>query len=186
MSLNRPDWPHTAVEALDKVNGDLIQRLNSDARPQGLWILETGQLNLSKAGGGLRIVWSILGGPIERGFPFAHDDPEQPAPCVAIRQCRLRADIGVDNPNTVGITSDDIKQAEEVLRALMIVWNKNYPADFDKAAQQERWTGFTGNPGVRQICCQYEVTLELTVLGDPYLYKTITEADQSQVIGAQP
>jgi hypothetical protein len=186
MSINRPPWPHSAIEVLALINKELLQRLNSDARPQGLWTVEKGQLNLSKAGGGLRIVWSILGGPVKRGHPFGHDDPEQPAPCVAFRRCRLRADIGTDNPNTVGITTDDIQQAEEVLRALIIVWNNQRPADFDEDDQQERWDGFTGNPGVRNVACQYEVVPSLTVLGDPYLYKTITEVDGTPVVGAPP
>jgi hypothetical protein len=186
MSINRPSWPHSAIEVLELINKELVQRLNSAPRPQGLWTIEKGQLNLSKASGGLRIVWSILGGPIKRGHPFGHEDPEQPAPCVAFRRCRLRADIGTDNPNTVGITADDIQQAEEVLRALMIVWNNQRPADYDDEEQQERWDQFTGEPGQRRIVCQYEVTCLLTVLGDPTLYKTITEADGTTVVGAPP
>lgn len=184
MSINRPAWVHSAVEVLQLINKPLVQRLNSDARPLGLWIVEMGQLNLSKTGGGLRLVWSILGGPIDPGNPFAQQDPEQPAKTYAFRNCTVRADIGVDSPGTVGITADDIQQAEEVLRALIITINDKRPAD--KKSQIERWAGFTGNPGVRAICCQYEVTLVLSVLGDPILYKDITEADFTAVVGAPP
>lgn len=188
MSLNRPDWPHSAVQVIQKINAELVQRLNSDPRPAGLWSIDTGQLNLSRSMGGLRIVWSILGGRVQRGWPFAGSGatPEQPAKCVAVRLCRLRADIYCDNPNTVGITPDDQQQTEEILRALMIVWDRQRPADFDLDEQQEGWPDYTGDPGQRQIRAFYEVTCMLTVLADPYLYKTITEVDGTSVVGAPP
>lgn len=165
-----------------------MQRLNSDARPQGLWTIDKGQLNLSRTMGGLRIVWSILGGRIMRGWPFTGSAsmPVQPAKCVAVRLCRLRADIFCDNANTVGLTPDDQQLTEEILRALIIVWNQQRPADFDIDEQQEGWPNYTGDPGQRQIRAHYEVTCGLTVLADPYLYKDITEVDGSAVVGAPP
>ena len=186
MSINRPSWPHSAIEVLQLINRELVQRLNSDPRPQGLWSVETGQLNLSKAGGGLRIVWSVLGGRIMRGWPFSESEPELPAPCRAVRVCRLRADISVDKPDTVGITPNDQMQAEEVLRALILVCNNQRPADFDEDLQQEAWPGYTGDPGQRKIALSYEWTCLLTVLDDPDLFKTITAVEGMAVIGAPP
>lgn len=186
MSINRPSWPHSAVEVLQQINKELLQRLNSDVRPQGLWSLEVGQLNLSKAGGGLRITWSVLGGRIHRGWPFSESEPEPPADCRAVRVCKLRADISVDNPATVGITPDDQMQAEEVLRALILVCNNQRPADFDEDEQQESWVGYTEDPGQRKIALRYEWTCLLTVLDDPRLYKIITAVDGTAVVGAPP
>lgn len=170
MSVNRPVWPHTAIEVLTQINTSLLKRLNSDAQPAGLWRCENGQLNLSKPGQ-LRIIWSILGGSIERGVQY--HGPDQPARCVAARRCRLQAEIRTNKPNTQGITDDDIKLAEEVLRALIIVWNQQRPADFDEDLQEEQWDGFSENPGQREIVLQYRVTPLLLVHADPYQFKQI-------------
>jgi len=128
MSINRPSWPHSAIDILEKLNPVLRDRLNSDPRPQGLWAIETGQLNLSRPGS-LQLIWSIIGGRIQRGAQY--QGPAMPAGCVAVRKLRLQAECRVNKPDTVGITPDDIRQAEEVLRALIIVWNQLRPADFD-------------------------------------------------------
>ncbi len=182
MSIMRPVWPHSAIEVLTQINNALIKRLNSDAQPSGLWRCENGQLNLSKPGQ-LRIIWSILGGPITRGVQY--HGPDQPARCVAARQCRLQAEIRTNKPDTQGITDDDIKLAEEVLRALVIVWNQQRPADFDEDLQEEQWDGFSENPGQREIVVRYLVTPLLLVHADPYQFKQI-ETVESVAIPVVP
>ena len=77
-----------------------------------------------------------------------------------------------DNANTVGLTPDDQQLTEEILRALIIVWNQQRPADFDIDEQQEGWPNYTGDPGQRQIRAHYEVTCGLTVLADPISTRT--------------
>lgn len=184
MSINRPRWPHSAVQVIQQINAELMQRLNSDPRPQGLWALEVGQLNLSKQGGGLRIVWSILGGRIHRGWPF---DGDPPAPCRAVRLCKIRSDIFCNKPETVGITPDDYQQAEEILRAVILVWNNQRPADYDDDEQQEGWPAKDNHDvGQRNIHLTYEVNVLLPVLDDPYLFKTITSVESTPVIGERP
>lgn len=178
MSIMRPVWPHSAIEVLTQINSALIKRLNSDAQPSGLWRCENGQLNLSKPGQ-LRIIWSILGGPIQRGVQY--HGPDQPARCVAARQCRLQAEIRTNEPRTQGITDDDIKLAEEVLRALIIVWNQQRPADFDEDQQEEQWDGFNENPGQREIVVRYLVTPLLLVHADPYQFKQIETVESTAV-----
>lgn len=184
MSTNRPSWPHSAVEVLQQINAALLARLNGDVRPGGgLWTVETGQLNLSKPGG-LRIVWSILGGPIQRGAQY--QGPYQPAKCIAVRQCRLQAEIRLNKGaaqqvGAVGIAPDDIQTAEEVIRALCVVWNQLRPADFDEDLQEEQWDKFNEDPGQREIVCQYRVTPLLLVLRDPYLFKQIDSIDTTGV-----
>lgn len=167
MSINRPSFPHTVIDVLRKINASLVKRLNSDPQPQGLWVVENGQLALSKPGGN-RIIWSIEGGPISRGWQ-AHG-PDEPARCVGIRKLRLSAEIRVNRPNTMGITSEDIEFAEEVLRALIIVWDQQRPADYDEEEQAETWE-FNESAGQREIILKYRVTILLTVHADPYLWK---------------
>lgn len=179
MSINRPSWPHSAIDILEKLNPVLRDRLNSDQRPQGLWSIETGQLNLSRPGS-LQLIWSILGGRIGRGAQYL--GPDMPAGCVAVRKLRLQAECRVNRPDTVGITPDDIRQAEEVLRALIIVWNQLRPADFDdEEEQEEQWSQFSGDPGQTAIIFQYRVTPWLMVLKDPYLFKQIDAIDATSV-----
>lgn len=183
MSTNRPSWPHSAVQVLQDINAALLARLNGDVRPGGgLWQVETGQLNLSKPGA-LRIVWSILGGPIERGRQV--QGPALPAKCIAERQCRLQAEIRLNKGasqqvGSVGITTDDMQAAEEVIRALCIVWNQLRPADFDGDLQEEEWP-FSDDPAQREIVCRYRVTPQLLVLRDPYLFKQINSIDSTGV-----
>lgn len=172
MSLNRPSWPHSAIQVLQKINAELVDRLNADPAPQALWRAEPGQLNLSKPGG-LRVIWSLAGGSIQRGWQV--QGPDMPAKCVAIRKLRLQAEVR--QPGTVGITPDTIQQAEEVLRALILVWDHQRPADYDEEEQSEDWSAFTADPGQREVVCRYSVVILLPVLDDPYLFKTITSID---------
>jgi hypothetical protein len=172
MSINRPSWPHSAVEILQQVNRLLVDRLNADptASAAGLWSVETGQLNLSKPGGH-RIIWSIQGGPIARGWQT--QGPDMPAKCVAIRMPTLQAEIRYKAAGNVGITTNDIQGAEEVIRALCIVWNQLRPADYDAQEPSESWDAFTGDPGQREIVARFSMPLQCLVLQDPYLFKTI-------------
>lgn len=178
MSVSRPAWPHSAVDILEQLNPVLRDRLNADPQPQGLWGIETGQLNLSRPGA-LRVIWSILGGRIDRrGAQWL--GPDMPAKCIATRKLRLQAECRVNKPGTVGITPDDIRQAEEVLRALLIVWNQLRPADFDdEEEQEEQWSQFNEDPGQREIVFQCRITLFLPVLKDPYLFKQINSVDST-------
>jgi hypothetical protein len=128
MSINRPVWPHSTVELLDQINKELADRLNSDPRPSGLWTVETSQHALSKPGA-LRVVWSIIGGPIERGAQY--HGLQQPAKCVAARRCTVQAEIRTIEPKTEGFTPDDLRLADEVLRAIILVWDHQRPADYD-------------------------------------------------------
>lgn len=180
MSLTRPSWVHSSVEVLERINRELVQRLNSDQQPAGLWRIDDSQYALSKPGA-LRIIWSILGGPIERGAQY--HGPDMPAKCVAARRCRLQAEIRTIDARTQGFTSSDLMLAEEVLRHVIIVWNKQRPADYDSDEQEEDWGPFTEEPGQRQIICRYRVTPLLLVLGDPYLFKTITSVESAGVLG---
>lgn len=173
-TLNRPPWKHSSVELLIKINQELANRLNSDPQQDYLWAIDPTQFQLSRPGA-LSITWSIIGGPIRRGWQAY--GPDQPAKCVAARLCRLQAEIRTIEPKSVGFTADDMLLAEEVLRQIVIVMNKLYPADYDEDEQEEQWTGFTDDPGQRQIVCQYRVTPVLLVHGDPFLFKTITSIE---------
>lgn len=177
MSINRPSFPHTVIEVLEGINSSLVKRLNSDPQPQGLWTIENGQLNLSKPGG-MRIVWIIEGGNISRGWQ-AHG-PDEPARCIGVRKLRLTAEIRVNRPNTMGFTPEDIKLAEEVLRALVIVWDQQRPADYDEEEQAETWE-FNENAGQREIVLKYRVTILLLVHADPYLFKTIQTVESTAI-----
>lgn len=172
MSINRPAWPHSAIQVLEKINRELVDRLNADPAPQVLWKAEPGQLSLSRPGG-LRVIWSLVGGPIHRGWQV--QGPSMPAKCVATRVLRLTAEIR--QPGSVGITPDTIQQAEEVLRALVLVWDRQRPADYDEPEQEEDWAAFTEDPGQREVVLRYSVSILLPVLDDPYLFKTITQID---------
>lgn len=172
MSINRPAWPHSAIQVLEKINRELVDRLNADPAPQALWKAEPGQLNLSKPGG-LRIIWSLVGGPIQRGWQV--QGPDLPARCVGIRKLRLTAEVR--QPGNVGITTDTIQAAEEVLRALVVVWDHQRPADYDEEEQSEDWSAFTSDPGQREIVVRYGISILLPVLDDPHLTKTITSVD---------
>ena len=109
-----------------------------------------------------------------------------PAKCVAIRKLRLRAEIRTTNTSqgttAVGITPDTIQQAEEVLRALVVVWDHQRPADYDEEEQSEDWTSFTADPGQREVVCTYTVTVLLPVLADPYLFKRIESIGSTGVV----
>lgn len=184
MSISRPSWPHSAVEVLASINRELVDRLNADPNPQGLWKVETGQLHLSKPGG-LRVVWSLLGGPIQRGWQV--QGPDMPARCVALRKLRLRAEIrtsqtGQTGVTTVGLTADTIQTAEEVLRALVLVWDHQRPADYDEEEQEESWATYTEDPGQREIVCSFTVSILLPVLDDPHLFKRIDAIDSTGVV----
>lgn len=183
MSITRPSWPHSAVEVLASINRELVDRLNADPS-QSLWKVETGQLNLSKPGG-LRVVWSILGGPIQRGWQV--QGPDMPARCVGIRKLRLRAEIrtsqtGQTGVTTVGLTADTIQRAEEVLRALVLVWDHQRPADYDEEEQEESWATYTEDPGQREIVCSFAVSILLPVLDDPHLFKRIDAIDSTGMV----
>jgi hypothetical protein len=169
-TLNRPPWPHSAVEIIAQINRGILERLNSDPQPRYLWTVEPNQYHLS-APGAMRVIWSILGGPIERGAQYHGQG--QPGRCVGARRCRLQAEIRTIQPETVGITPEAQLLAEEVVRSLVIVWNKQRPADYDQDLQEEDWGPFTGDPSQREIVCRYRVTPLLLVHGDPYLFKTI-------------
>jgi hypothetical protein len=178
MSLNRPAWPHTSIEVLEQIASEVAKRLNSDAQPGALWKVEyqSGQLALSKPGA-LRVIWSLIGGRIERGFQ-AHGQ-QQPAKCVATRNCRLQAEIRVMDQQNVGITRTDLMLAEEVLRAIILVWDHQRPADFDSEEQEETWEAFTEDVGQREVICRYRVTIQLLVHDDPHLFKTIDSISAS-------
>lgn len=183
MSITRPDWPHSAVQVLAGINRLVMDRLNADPT-QALWKVETGQLNLSKPGS-LRIIWSILGGPISRGWQT--QGPDLPAHCRGIRKCRLQAEIrtnqtGQPGVSAVGITPDTLQKAEEVLRALVLAWDALRPGDFDEQEQSEDWTPYTEDPGQREIVCRYQMTIQLLVLDDPRLEKTINQVDSTGVV----
>ena len=103
-----------------------------------------------------------------------------PAPCVAIRKLRLRAEIRTASPpNQVGIDLRTMQIAEETLRAVMIILNKHRPADFDYEEQTEEWEDFTGETGQREIVGNFRWTLACLVLGDPYLTKPINQIDST-------
>ena len=176
MSINRPTWKHSAVEILTDINAALVKRLNTDAQPAGLWKVETGQLNLSKPGH-LRIIWSIKGGPIARGFPS--QGPDMPAKCVGIWRCKLLAEVRVNEPRTEGITPADLLLGEEVQRALLLVWNEKRQADFDEEDPVSDWEPFTGNPGQREVGVTFAMPIAIMILGDPYLFKTITSVEST-------
>lgn len=171
-TMTRPEWPHTTYELLRLINRELEQRLNSDPQPAtGRWTAEfvNGQYALSKPGA-IRVIWSLIGGRIERGAQY--HGPDQPAKCVALRNCRLQAEIRVVDERSTGLTETDLMLADEVLRAIILVWDHQRPADFDGEEQEEIWDGFTQEPGQRQIICRYRVTPQLLVHDDPWLYKT--------------
>lgn len=172
MSINRPAWPHSAIQVLQRINAELADRLNADPAPQALWKAESGQLALSKPGG-LRVIWSLVGGPIQRGWQV--QGPDLPARCVGVRKLRLTAEIR--QPGDVGITADTIQRTEEVLRAIVVVWDHQRPADYDEEEQSEDWSAFTSDTGQREVVVRYSVTILLPVLDDPYLFKTITSVD---------
>ena len=86
MSLMTPPWPYSAVQVLRVINTELALRLNSSPSQMGpAWIVESGQMALSKPGS-FRVVWSLQGGPVEKGFQF--HGPDMPAPGIATRLCR--------------------------------------------------------------------------------------------------
>lgn len=185
MSINRPSWPHSAIQVLAMINRELADRLNADPAPQALWKVESGQYALSGPGS-MRIIWSFIGGSIQRGWQV--QGPDQPAKCVGIRKLRLRAEIRTSSTNTsqgsssVGITPDVIQRAEEVIRALVVVWDHQRPADYDEEEQSEDWGSFTSDPGQREVICSYTVTILLPVLDDPNLTKTITSVDSTGLV----
>jgi hypothetical protein len=184
VSLNRPSWPHSAVEVLARINRALVDRLNAEPRPQALWTVETGQLNLSKPSG-LRIVWSLLGGPVERGAQYHGLD--MPARCVAVRKCRLQAEIRLNKgagqqAGAVGITPDDLQAVEEVVRALCIVWDEQRPADYSDSDPEEDWSGFTSEPGQREVVVRVRIQPLLLVLADPYEFKPIESIESTGVV----
>lgn len=178
MSINRPSWPHSTVELLEQISNELAMRLNSDPQPAGLWRVEfvTGQFALSRPGA-LRVIFSIVGGRIMRGAQY-HGN-EQPAKCVASRVCTIRAEIRTIDARSQGFTKTDLMLADEVLRALILVWDHQRPADYDEEEQRELWDGFTEEPGQRQIICRYEVTPLLLVHDDPWQFKTINSIESS-------
>lgn len=178
MSINRPSWVHSWAEMVQPINRDLLQRLNSDAQLSGgMWTIDATQMGLSRPGAH-RIIWAIEGGSIERGHQA--QGPDMPAPCVAIRKLRLRAEIRTASPpNQVGIDLRTMQIAEETLRAVMIILNKHRPADFDYEEQTEEWEDFTGETGQREIVCKFRWTLACLVLGDPYLTKPINQIDST-------
>lgn len=174
MSLMRPDWIHSWAEIQRQISADLVQRLNSDKQPAGLWKIDETQLGLSRPGG-QRIIWVIEGGSIARGHQ-AHG-PDMPAPCVAIRRLKLRAEIRTPAIQQVGIDARTLEATEEVLRAVILTVNKYRPADYDVDEQEESWTDFGESPAQREIVCQYRWTLECLVLGDPHQTKPINQID---------
>lgn len=178
MSLMTPPWPYSAVQVLRVINTELAQRLNSSPSQMGpAWIVESGQMALSKPGS-FRVVWSLQGGPVEKGFQF--HGPDMPAPGIATRLCRLEAKIQALNPNVSGITDETIKAAEDVIRALIIVWQQKKPADYDD--MQESWDEFTASPGQPMVVAKLSVVPKLCVLGDEYLFKIIDEVQSSGVL----
>lgn len=176
MSINRPAWKHSWVEVVQQLNASLLQRLNSDPRPDALWKIDDTQMGLSKPGA-LRLIWVIEGGSISRGFQ-AHG-PDMPAACIAIRNLRARCELRVVQPTAAGIDARSLQLAEEVLRALLIVWNQQRPADYDGEEPEEQWDNFTGETGPREIVAQFRITLQLLVLKDPYLLKQIQSIDST-------
>lgn len=178
MSLMTPPWPYSAVQVLRVINTELALRLNSSPSQMGpAWIVESGQMALSKPGS-FRVVWSLQGGPVEKGFQF--HGPDMPAPGIATRLCRLEAKIQALNPNVSGITDETIKAAEDVIRALIIVWQQRKPADYDD--MQESWDEFTASPGQPMVVAKLSVVPKLCVLGDEYLFKIIDEVQSSGVL----
>jgi len=178
MSLMTPPWPYSAVQVLRVINTELALRLNSSPSQMGpAWIVESGQMALSKPGS-FRVVWSLQGGPVEKGFQF--HGPDMPAPGIATRLCRLEAKIQALNPNVSGITDETIKAAEDVIRALIIVWQQKKPADYDD--MQESWDEFTASPGQPMVVAKLSVVPKLCVLGDEYLFKIIDEVQSSGVL----
>lgn len=173
-----PPWPYSAVQVLRVINTELALRLNSSPSQMGpAWIVESGQMALSKPGS-FRVVWSLQGGPVEKGFQF--HGPDMPAPGIATRLCRLEAKIQALNPNVSGITDETIKAAEDVIRALIIVWQQKKPADYDD--MQESWDEFTASPGQPMVVAKLSVVPKLCVLGDEYLFKIIDEVQSSGVL----
>lgn len=178
MSLMTPPWPYSAVQVLRVINTELALRLNSSPSQMGpAWIVESGQMALSKPGS-FRVVWSLQGGPVEKGFQF--HGPDMTAPGIATRLCRLEAKIQALNPNVSGITDETIKAAEDVIRALIIVWQQKKPADYDD--MQESWDEFTASPGQPMVVAKLSVVPKLCVLGDEYLFKIIDEVQSSGVL----
>jgi len=177
MSLNRPSFPHSVVELLRPINAELLARLNSDAQPAGLWRIGESQFQLSRPGA-LQVIWSMVGGPISRAAQY--HGPDEPAKVVGLRRCTLRAEIRTLDARTQGFTDSDIMLAEEVLRALILVWDHQRPADYDTPEspdQEEIWDGFNEEPGQRQILLRYQVTPQLEVHDDPWQFKTIEELE---------
>lgn len=177
MSINRPPFPHTTVELLKRINKELLARLNSDPQSAGVWSIGKTQFQLSRPGA-LQVIWSIIGGPLSRGAQY--QGPDEPAKVVALRRCTLQAEIRTIDARTQGFTDEDVMLAEEVLRALVLTWDHQRPADFDSPEspeQEEIWDGFTEDPGQRQIILRYRVTPQLEVHDDPWQFKTITELE---------
>lgn len=182
MSLNRPPFPHTTVELLKRINEELIARLNSDPQPNGLWSIGKTQFQLSRPGA-LQVIWSLIGGPISRAAQYQGQD--EPAKVVGLRRCTLQAEIRTIAPQSQGFTDDDMMLAEEVLRALVIAWDAQRPADFDtpdSSEQEEIWDGFNEDPGQRSILCRFRVTPQLEVHADLWLFKTIDSIDDHGAI----
>lgn len=176
MSINRPDWKHSWVEVVQQLNAALLQRLNSDPQPGALWRIDDTQMGLSKPGA-LRLIWVIEGGSISRGWQT--HGPDMPAGCIAIRNLRARCEIRVVQTAGQGIDARALQLTEEVLRALLIVWNEQRPADYDGEEPEEQWDNFTGETAQREIVAQFRITLQLLVLGDPYLLKQIQSIDST-------
>ena len=72
------------------------------------------------------------------------------------------------------------KAAEDVIRALIIVWQQKKPADYDD--MQESWDEFTASPGQPMVVAKLSVVPKLCVLGDEYLFKIIDEVQSSGVL----
>lgn len=171
-------FPVGFVPWVTLINAELAARLNADEASRGLWQIDSNQLGLSQPGS-YRLNWSLRGGRVEKASR-GQQGTEAVAPMLAIRHMRVRCEIRSDNPDSVGITGDDVNLAEQVQRAIIQVVNAQRVADWGDAS--EDWGDFTSDVAQHQVIMGFEFDTQLNVLDDPYLFKQINSIENTQVL----
>lgn len=161
------------VPVLLRLNQRLVERLSYDANAGAMWAVDTGQLACSRSGA-LRVIWRLIGGPIELGPVGAQGDAAK-ADNIARRHPVIEAQIRAIDPRTSGLTAEDVNMAELVQRQLLWVLRERHSGDVEIKDLHEYWDEYTDSPAQNQVMLRLRFGLRVLVPDDPYNLQPYTE-----------
>lgn len=170
------------VPVLRLLNRRLVERLNCEPNQGALWRAETGQLACSKQGA-LRVIWRLVGGPIELGPVGAQGDAAK-ADNIGRRHPVIEAQIRAIDPRTSGLTDEDVNMAELVQRQILWVLRERLSGDVEIKDLHEFWDEYTESPAQNQVMQRLRFGLRVLVPDDPYNLQPYTETTATGVLTA--